>query len=160
MKRLGDIVIYDSPPMLATADAQVLSATVDGVLYVVQFGDARKSAVRHAVELLNQARANVLGVVFNKIDLTTKRDDYYYGYYAYYHYYQTENLPGQKRSRRSTEEFEALLSKLSGAGNGNGRLPNGLPALTPQMQKQPPDDTTANGVDDKEKDKDKDKENG
>ena len=138
LKTLSDIVIYDSPPLLATADAQVLSASVDGVLYVVQFGEAKKSAVRHAMELLNQAHATVLGVIFNKIDLTTKRDDYYYGYYAYYQYYQTEKLTGQKRRRRSTEEFEALLSKFN--GNGSGKLPNGLPALPPRPQDSQRDD--------------------
>src|SRR5579871_4995821 len=113
-----DIVIFDSPPCLATADAQVLSAETDGCLYVVQFGEAKKSAVRHAVEMLKQARARVLGVVFNKIDLTAKRDAYYYGYYGYYGYYQTTQLEdGRPRRRRSTAEFEALLPKTN-AGNG------------------------------------------
>jgi len=157
LKSLGDIVIFDSPPMLATADAQVLSASVDGVLYVVQFGEAKKSTVRHAMELLGQAHANVLGVIFNKIDLTTKRDDYYYGYYAYYQYYQTEKLTGQKRRRRSTEEFEALLSKFS--GNGGSRLPNGLPSLPPQLQEPRTDEKAANGARDTEISKGKDKEN-
>jgi succinoglycan biosynthesis transport protein ExoP len=107
-----DIVIFDSPPCLATADAQVLAAETDGVLYVIQFGEAKKSAVRHAVEMLKQARARVLGVVFNKIDLTAKRDAYYYGYYGYYGYYQTTQLEdGRPRRRRSTAEFEALLPK-------------------------------------------------
>ena len=114
LQRLGDIVIYDSPPILATAEAQVLSASVDGVLYVVQVGEAKKSAVRHSVELLNQAHANVLGIVFNKIDLKTRRDDYYYGYYAFSQCYQTKVLSGQKRHRRQTEEFDTLLSKFNG----------------------------------------------
>jgi Mrp family chromosome partitioning ATPase len=130
------------------------------VLYVVQFGEAKKNAVRHSMELLNQAHANIIGVIFNKIDLTTKRDDYYYGYYAYYQYYQTEQLPGQKRRRRSTEEFEALLSKFSGNGNGNGhgngngngsaRLANGLPILPPHAEEAHTEDKNKNGNKDKE----------
>ena len=121
LKSMADVVIYDSPPVLATADAQVLSATVDGVLYVIQFGEAKKSTVRHAMELLGQARAHLLGVVFNKIDLTTKRDEYYYGYYTHYQYYKSEQVPGQQKGkRRTTEEFEALLSKTNGNGHGNG----------------------------------------
>ena len=112
LKERADYVIFDSPPCLATADAQVMAAETDGVLYVVQFGEAKKSAVRHAVEMLRQARTRILGVVFNKIDLTAKRDAYYYGYYGYYGYYQTTQLEdGRPRRRRSTAEFEALLPK-------------------------------------------------
>lgn len=114
LKDSADIVVFDSPPCLATADAQVMAAETDGVLYVVQFGEAKKSAVRHAVEMLRQARTRILGVVFNKIDLTAKRDAYYYGYYGYYGYYQTTQLEdGRPRRRRSTAEFEALLPRNS-----------------------------------------------
>jgi len=114
LKDQADIVVFDSPPCLATADAQVMAAETDGVLYVVQFGEAKKSAVRHAVEMLRQARTRILGVVFNKIDLTAKRDAYYYGYYGYYGYYQTTQLEdGRPRRRRSTAEFEALLPRNS-----------------------------------------------
>src|SRR5262249_104613 len=80
LRNVGDVVIFDSPPFLATADAQVLAAMADGMIYVIQFGEAKKSAVRHAMDLINQAHARVLGVVFNKIDLSSRRDDYYYGY--------------------------------------------------------------------------------
>jgi polysaccharide biosynthesis transport protein len=121
LKERADVVIFDSPPFLATADAQVLAAMADGVLYVVQFGEAKKSAVRHAVDLLNQAHAKVLGVVFNKIDLTSRRDDYYYGYYRYYNYYHTPQLEsGDARRPRSTKEFDALLSDRETNGSGHG----------------------------------------
>lgn len=120
LKESADVVIFDSPPCLATADAQVLAAECDGVLYVVQFGEAKKSAVKHAIEMLRQARARVLGVVFNKIDLTAKRDAYYYGYYGYYGYYQTTQLEdGRPRRRRSTAEFEALLPKTNNPASEN-----------------------------------------
>jgi hypothetical protein len=103
---------------------------------VVQFGEAKKSAVRHAVEMLKQARARVLGVVFNKIDLTAKRDAYYYGYYGYYGYYQTTQLEdGRPRRRRSTAEFEALLPK-----NNTNRTSQEETALTQSTQEEPYDE--------------------
>jgi len=123
LKDQADIVVFDSPPCLATADAQVMAAETDGVLYVVQFGEAKKSAVRHAVEMLRQARTRILGVVFNKIDLTAKRDAYYYGYYGYYGYYQTTQLEdGRPRRRRSTAEFEALLPRNSASAREQSAL--------------------------------------
>jgi capsular exopolysaccharide synthesis family protein len=108
LRAAADIVIFDSPPMLASADAQVLSADVDGVMYVVQFGEARKSALRHASELFGQSRARILGVVFNKIDLAARRDDYYYGYYRYYNYYTSPQIGSDGERRRS--EFEQLVA--------------------------------------------------
>jgi Mrp family chromosome partitioning ATPase len=123
LKTRADVVLYDSPPFLATADAQILSSEVDGVLYVVQFGEAKKSAVRHASEMIQQTRARVLGVVFNKIDLSNKRDDYYYGYYNYYSYYSAAGSPelenGQPRKRH--REFDAISSHAASNGTGNGK---------------------------------------
>ncbi len=75
----ADIIIVDSPPILSTADAQVLSAKVDGVVYVMQLGRVPKSAVQRAFELLKKADASVVGVVFNKVE--QKKGNGYSGYY-------------------------------------------------------------------------------
>ncbi len=83
MDKLGeqaDMIIFDSPPLLATADAQVLASKVDAVLYVMQLGRVPRSSVLRSFELLQQARANVIGIVLNKIDEKTGRNSYY-GYY-------------------------------------------------------------------------------
>ena len=80
-------------------------------------GEAKKSAVKHSVQLLNQAHANILGVVFNKIDLSQRRDDYYYGYYGYYQYYQPAVGEGEDKRRVSTKEFEALLAMRTNLGD-------------------------------------------
>jgi len=119
LRERADIVLYDSPPFLASADAQILSADVDGVLYVVQFGEARKSAIRHSNDLMAQAHANVLGIVFNKITLSGIRDDYYYyGYYRYYRYYdyrpKLEGAPTERRRRGRHAEYEAMLAAREG----------------------------------------------
>ena len=90
LKSRADIVIFDSPPMLSAADAQVLSAEIDGIIYVIQFGETKKSALRHAAELMKQSRARVLGIVFNKIVIGGRDNPYYYGYY---HGYNTD--PGE-----------------------------------------------------------------
>jgi len=115
LRERADVILYDSPPFLASADAQILSADVDGVLYVVQFGEARKSAIRHANDLMAQAHANVLGLVFNKITLSGIRDDYYYyGYYRYYRYYdyrpKLEGAGRERRRRSRHEEYERMLA--------------------------------------------------
>jgi capsular exopolysaccharide synthesis family protein len=85
LKSQCDILIFDSPPLLATADAQVMSSKVDGVLYVMQLGRVSKSGVARSFELLAQARANVIGIVLNKIDDQTRQNSYYGGYYGEYY---------------------------------------------------------------------------
>lgn len=76
-----DIVIFDSPPMLAAADAAILASQMDGTVLVVETGETKKGAARRSLQLLTQARANILGVAYNKM---RKQDasgyDYYYAY--------------------------------------------------------------------------------
>lgn len=66
-----DLIILDGAPMLPSSDAQILSSLVDGVLYVVQLNQTRSGQMRYATDLLRQARANVIGLVFNKMTGTT-----------------------------------------------------------------------------------------
>lgn len=80
----ADMVIFDTPPCPATADTQVLSAKVDGVVYVMHLGKVRKAGLQHAFDLLHQANANILGVVFNKFETSAGQGyGYYYGYHQY-----------------------------------------------------------------------------
>nr|AQQ74443.1 hypothetical protein [uncultured bacterium] len=80
LKEHADVVIFDTPPTVPVTDAQVLGTHLDGMVLVVEAGQARKAAVKHARELLNQTHTRLLGVVLNKIDQSSK------GYYHYYYY--------------------------------------------------------------------------
>ena len=93
----ADIVILDSPPMLATADAQVLSSKVDGVIYVMQLGRVARSAVQRAFELLKKANASVVGIVFNKVE--QQNSNSYGGYYYSDYSDDEEEAPPSKRSK-------------------------------------------------------------
>jgi uncharacterized protein involved in exopolysaccharide biosynthesis/Mrp family chromosome partitioning ATPase len=76
-----DIVILDTPPVLATADARILGALSDGVLLVVRAGQTERLAAQRAQNQLNQAGARVLGVVLNDPGgEISSEGDYYYPY--------------------------------------------------------------------------------
>jgi capsular exopolysaccharide synthesis family protein len=62
-----DLVIYDSPPVLAVADAVLLSTRVDAVLQVVRSGGSRRALVQRTKVLLDQAGARLLGAVLNGV---------------------------------------------------------------------------------------------
>nr|WP_079529100.1 CpsD/CapB family tyrosine-protein kinase [Halobacillus hunanensis] len=73
-----DLVILDTPPVLAVSDSQVLAREVDGVMLVVRSGQTEFQAAERAKELLEQSKANLLGVVLN--DREKKNSNYYYYY--------------------------------------------------------------------------------
>ena len=89
LKKSFDTLILDSPPVLPASDATVVAPHVDGVLLVIKAGKVKREMVKKAVEQLDLAQANILGVVLNQVD--TKRE----GYYKYYHKYYSKYY-GQK----------------------------------------------------------------
>lgn len=82
LQEQADVVIFDSPPVLAVTDAAVLSTRVDGVLLVVNSGETRRPAAVQAFERLASVGSQVLGVALNR--LAPSGDGYYYYYYSYY----------------------------------------------------------------------------
>jgi non-specific protein-tyrosine kinase len=88
-----DMVILDSPPLLAVTDALVLTKNVDGVILVVDPKKTKRSAIKQAIEQLQRVNARLLGVVLNNIKI--KRSSYYYNREYYYskHYGKTSGEP-------------------------------------------------------------------
>lgn len=74
-----DLVIFDTPPLLAVTDAQVMASKSEGVIFVIPKGQANKEEVIKAKDLLEKVQANVLGAILNRVD---KSDDSYYYYYG------------------------------------------------------------------------------
>jgi len=95
----SDVIIIDSPPVLAVTDAAVLSLNVDGVLLVVKPGVTKLAACKQAVEQLRRVGANLLGVVLNEVEL--KRSSYYYYKGYYYAYYESYGESAQRNGRKA-----------------------------------------------------------
>jgi len=74
-----DVIILDTPPVLAVTDAQVLSNLADGVVLVVSSGKTEIDAAKKARELLDSAKARILGVVLNNKKVQDSQYYYYYG---------------------------------------------------------------------------------
>lgn len=83
-----DIVIVDSAPVLVASDSVLLSGQTDGVALVVKAGHLKRGVVRKAVEQLQMAHANILGVILNRVDI--KKGAYYEYYNRYYSSYHAE----------------------------------------------------------------------
>jgi len=77
LRDIADVIIIDTPPVLAVSDTVVLAPRVDGVLLVMQAGRTRREHARQARTVLDKAKANIVGVVLNGAELTQASG--YYG---------------------------------------------------------------------------------
>ncbi len=85
-----DIVLFDSPPLIAMADASVLASEVDTTLLVLHMGQTKRRVASQAKELLNRLNIDVFGAVLNNIDYSRRYGYYYYYYQHYQSYYSRE----------------------------------------------------------------------
>ena len=74
-----DLVVYDSPAVLAVPDALELGRHVDVAIMVGRAGQTGRRHLNSALERLHQVGAEVAGTVLNGI--SSKDEGYYYSYY-------------------------------------------------------------------------------
>jgi tyrosine-protein kinase Etk/Wzc len=89
-----DIVLLDSPPLLAVTDAAVLSTMVDGAILVVRMGSTARTSVRRAKSQLHTVHGRLIGTVLNDVDFRAGLYGGGYGYYYYYYYGQDGHRNG------------------------------------------------------------------
>ena len=75
-----DFIVFDGPPVMGLADAQLLSGAAAATIFTVSAGKARKGIVRHALKRLQLARGSIIGVVLTRYDSTSAEYDYGYGF--------------------------------------------------------------------------------
>ena len=93
-------VIFDSSPLLVTADPLSLGSYMDGILMVIQEGRTSQKDVLQSISLMKGW--NILGVVFNNVPKYLPKSLYPY-------YYQYSSQGQQNKSdhdkRRSSENI-------------------------------------------------------
>jgi capsular exopolysaccharide synthesis family protein len=102
-KAIADVVVIDSPPVLAVTDSVSLAPKVDGVLLIIKPGVTNMAAARQSVEQLRRVGAKILGVVLNEVDISRSKYAYYQykGYYVAYDNYFQEGIPVTKVRKKS-----------------------------------------------------------
>lgn len=91
-----DMVLFDTPPVIAVTDAAILSTKVDGALLVVSAGQTNIDAVIRAKALLDNVNARLLGALLNSVEIGGMYGTYYY--YYYHNYYSKPGKKGRKRA--------------------------------------------------------------
>lgn len=116
LKAQADIVLFDTPPVLAVADTSILASQVDGTLLVLWTGRTRADLLVQASERLQSVGGMQLGVVLNK--LAQRKSGYYYNTYYYYaSRYENEEdkksnrgfRPRRRKNRPSTSKSQSAV---------------------------------------------------
>ncbi|MBE9550401.1 MAG: polysaccharide biosynthesis tyrosine autokinase [Proteobacteria bacterium] len=95
LKQEYDFVLFDTPPVMAVADAKVIGQIMDKTLFVVRWDKTPRKVARAALTQLHKSNVEIAGIVLQQVDL--KRygrigygdSGYYYHYGRYGQYYQS-----------------------------------------------------------------------
>jgi capsular exopolysaccharide synthesis family protein len=103
-KKEYDLILFDSPPILSTADAAILSSKMDGVLLVYRLGTVSRGLLKRSTAQLEQVNCRILGVILNGMKPEVSPDFHNFKYYKYYSSYGEEG----KRSEQLKKGFQFL----------------------------------------------------
>lgn len=108
----AEILVLDSPPVLAVTDAAVLATCTDGVVLVLRAGQTHLGWAQEVKATLDRVGVPILGVVLNEV----KKDDVYSYYRSYRRKYAKNDVKGTRRAREekvfSSELRPAALQRL------------------------------------------------
>jgi capsular exopolysaccharide synthesis family protein len=75
-----DLVVMDTPPLLAASDAAILATLANGVVLVLRAGATETAAAQQSVQQLQAVGARIVGAVLNDPDTQVPRYGAYYKY--------------------------------------------------------------------------------
>jgi tyrosine-protein kinase Etk/Wzc len=84
-----DLIIFDTPPILAVTDASIVGAYCGTSLMVARFESCSLKEVIAANHRFDLAGVDIKGIVFNAVE--KKASSYYYDYGYYNYEYKTED---------------------------------------------------------------------
>jgi non-specific protein-tyrosine kinase len=102
----SDIVLIDSPPVLAVADAAILSTHVDGTILVADATKTHRSAAARAAQELQSVGARLLGTIYNGFDASSAA----YGVSYYRGAYESHAGTDETERRPTEERRKSVLS--------------------------------------------------
>lgn len=93
-----DLIIIDSPPIIAVTDSEILAQSVDGVALVIAAGITEYDILYKSLDVLKMAKAQFLGTILNRFAYRPG----YGSYYKYYYYYYNTTGNGKEDRKKSS----------------------------------------------------------
>jgi len=78
-----DLVVLDSPPVMAVSDPRILAPQADTIIFVVRWAKTKRENVVHSIRQLADNGAKIAGVVVTQVNVK-KHAEYDYGDSGYY----------------------------------------------------------------------------
>ncbi|EIA20222.1 CpsD/CapB family tyrosine-protein kinase [Listeria fleischmannii] len=76
LKEIFDMIIIDTPPVMMVKDALLVSKWAEASVLIARGGYSNKIDIKKSLKNMQDANANILGVIFNNPQM--KQDHYYY----------------------------------------------------------------------------------
>ena len=108
-----DVVLIDSPPLLAVTDAAVISTMADGAIVVIRMGATTRAALKRTASQLEAVEGRLLGAVLNDVDF---RQTGYGGYYGYYYYYYHHEADGNGKGHGVVNRIKRWIKPAARTG--------------------------------------------
>lgn len=84
LRKHFDLIVLDTPPVLAVSDARVIGRLCDKVIYVVKWDETPRELVRSGIRAAADAQLDIVGLALAQVNLK-KHVKYGYGDYGYYY---------------------------------------------------------------------------
>ncbi len=94
-----DIILIDTPPVLAVIDPVIVCSFVDSTVLIVRTGKTVRKSISRTVLELSKAKAKVIGVIFNDMKIRRFGGDQYSPYFQY-EYYQDKSVDETPRKKQ------------------------------------------------------------
>jgi len=103
VKERFDVILIDTPPVLAVIDPVIISSLADSTVIVIRAGKTTRKPLAKAVAEIRKAKSDVIGVIFNEVKIGPQG-----AVGPYYHYYQYDYASAidDKKKPRDKEEFQ------------------------------------------------------
>jgi polysaccharide biosynthesis transport protein len=107
-----DLIIYDTPPLVGFADANLLAANTNGLILVAGLGKLKRTIFQQALEDLQVSGTPILGVIANK------SKDAMPASYSYYQQYYKQSMSSERIGDDDSIDFTHSRSTSSSYRNG------------------------------------------
>ncbi|EMI58103.1 GumC family protein [Rhodopirellula sallentina] len=123
-----DVILIDTPPLLAVADPVIVSEHVDGCLLAVRVAKNNRTIVQRAAEILDEHGSRAMGVVINT--QSPRSGDYGYSSYNYYGKKENGYVASYRRYYAASDvaDEETPVSSSARLSAAKLRGVSGLPA--------------------------------
>jgi capsular exopolysaccharide synthesis family protein len=110
MRSTFDVIVVDTPPVLAVSDPLIIAAHVDGMVIVTSGGKTRLDALKRAADTLQRGSIRLIGVVINQQSSSGKDGYYYNDYHAVQE--KITDSPRRRGHRASPPAVELTPAKM------------------------------------------------